>query len=235
MAAAIVVLSVYGGASFLPGLVGGFAASLAAFMLALSWERDRERLQGEREANAFEQRLTTEVRRRFASVRVELGKNAESLTALVSLIKSDPYENPAEFEYVHPQLLEGAWTANAPRLSELVADYELIADLAATYGRIEELRWRLRYRSERMSKDLDAMTVPLVAELRGEVTDLLERVGTQIDEPSVQPLGLMHVKTGTLGATVTTRSSLETEVIRRDQASVTSSSADSSSDAPGGT
>ena len=34
------VLYFYGGGSVLPGAVGGFAASLLAFMLALSWESD---------------------------------------------------------------------------------------------------------------------------------------------------------------------------------------------------
>jgi hypothetical protein len=29
-----------------------------------------------------------------------------------------------------------------------VADFGLVGDLARTYGRIEELRWRLRYRSD---------------------------------------------------------------------------------------
>ena len=44
---------------------------------------------------------------------------------------------------VNSELLEGAWAANAPRLSEILSDHELVGDLAATYGRIEELRWRL--------------------------------------------------------------------------------------------
>jgi hypothetical protein len=93
---------------------------------------------------------------------------------------------------MNPQLLEGAWTASASRLSELVADYKLIADLATAYGRIEELRWRLRYRTEHRGEWLDAMTASLVEELQPEVDDLLGRVARQIDEPSVQPLGLVH-------------------------------------------
>jgi hypothetical protein len=46
-------------------------------------------------------------------------------------------EAAGQFTITNPQLLEGAWSANAPRLSELVDDYKLIADLATTYGRIE--------------------------------------------------------------------------------------------------
>jgi hypothetical protein len=40
------------------------------------------------------------------------------------------------FTPANPQLLEGAWNASAPRLSELIADYKLIADLATVYGRL---------------------------------------------------------------------------------------------------
>jgi hypothetical protein len=116
------------------------------------------------------------------------------------------------FSFVNPQLLEGAWIASASRLSELVADYKLIADLATAYGRIDELRWRLRYRTEHRAEWLDTMTASLVEELQPEVDDLLERVARQIDEPSVQPLGLAH--TATLSATVTTTATLEPKVIR---------------------
>jgi hypothetical protein len=56
------------------------------------------------------------------------------------------------------------------------------------------------------------MTASLVEELQPEVDDLLERVARQIDEPSVQPLGLAH--TATLSATVTTTATLEPKVIR---------------------
>src|SRR6266540_686679 len=221
----VVVVSIWGSASLFPGLLGNFAASLAAFMLALAWERDREAARSESDAALIEQQRATEVRRRFAPARLELEKNAQSLKELGKLIVPDPYATPV-FTYAHPQLLEGAWTANAPRLSELVADYDLIGDLAMTYGRIEELRWRLRHRSENMTKDLDEMTIPLITELRGEVDDLLERVGEQIDHPSVQALGLLHVKGGALGATVGTTASIETKVIRADQTSVSSSASE---------
>ena len=113
----------------------------------------------------------------------------------------------------HPQLLEGAWAANAPRLSELVADYELISDLAVTYGRIEELRWRLRYRSENLgARDLiDGMTLPLVVELDSEITNLVQRVEKQIQSPAAQPLGLAHF--GKIESTLTMTSTLEAALI----------------------
>jgi hypothetical protein len=91
-----------------------------------------------------------------------------------------------------PQLLDGAWSANAPRLSELVADYKLIADLATTYGRIEELRWRVRYRTEHESGRLDGMTAPLVTELVRDVDDVLKRVQGQTHNPTIRPPSIVH-------------------------------------------
>jgi hypothetical protein len=211
---AIVSIAVYGSGSFIPGLFGNFAASLGAFMLALAWERDRERRQLDQAARELEQRRVTEVRRRFASVKVELEKNAESLAFLSRAVTKATKESPL-FQAVHPQLLEGAWSANAPHLSELVADYELIAKLATTYGRIEELRWRIRYRTDHVTTILDEMTEPLINELREEVADLVERVRAQVDEPSVQPLGLQH--TASFAASITGTGTLTTTVIRGDR------------------
>jgi len=189
-----VVIYFYGLESLLPGLVGGFVASLGAFMLALSWERERELREGEGEREreleqftrreaALNERRRTELQRRLSTVRVELEKNFESLQSLKGLAV-DP--GAPGFVALHPQLLDGAWTANASQLSELVEEYELIADLATTYDRIEELQWRLRYRTEHHTKELDAMTAPLVTELREEVRNLLIRVGEQIEEPAVR-------------------------------------------------
>ena len=70
------------------------------------------------------------------------------------------------------------------------ADYELVADLAFTYGRLEELRWRLRVRTEQREDGLDAMTIPLVKELQAEVTDRVWRVRAEIKLPRVRPVGL---------------------------------------------
>jgi hypothetical protein len=209
IAASVIVVRHYGGGNFWPGLVTGFIGTLVAFVLALTWEREQERRQVAKGEADLKERRTTEVRRRLATVRAELEKNAESLEQLE--VDPDSIE-VSGFVYLHHQLLDGGWTANAPRLSELLADYELVADLAAFYGRIEELRWRLRYRSELVSKALDKMTAPLVDELRAEVAGLLEGVARQIEQPSVQPLGLLH--TSTLAATSTATATIETKVIR---------------------
>jgi len=186
----------YGSRDLFPGLVANFGASLGAFMLALAWERDRERRQAESAAAEVDTRRVTEVRRRLAPVRAELEKNAESLIVLAHYFEAQD----DEFLIFQPQLLEGGWIANAPRLSELVADYGLISDLATTYGRLEELRRRLRYRTEHLSTALDAMAAALVADLDSEIADLIERVREQIDRPDVVTHGLVHVRTGTLGA-----------------------------------
>ena len=189
---AAVVIASYGLDHFLPGLVVDFGASLAAFLLALTWERDQELQRLERGTAEVEARNETEVRRRLTSVHAELEVNQESLSELQVDLEPKPDRT---FTYLHPELIEGAWTANAPQLSELMADHELVGDLAIAYGRLEELRWRLRFRSELGTLELDAMTAPLVDELRVEVEDLLKRVDAQIEQPWVQPLGLLHQRT----------------------------------------
>jgi hypothetical protein len=227
LGAVALVLQRYGGASFFPGLIASFIATLFAFVLALWWERRREQHALIRDTEELDRRQKTEVRRRFAPVRLELEKNADSLALLTG--KLDPDRMQTTFAILHPQLLEGACVANAPRLSQLVADYDLIGDLAMTYGRIEELRWRLRYRSELHTNAIDGITVPLVEELREEVAGLLQRVGAQIDAPDVQPVGLLS-KVG-LSAGITPTGSLTRTVIRAG-GSARSSTADSAADPP---
>jgi phage host-nuclease inhibitor protein Gam len=204
---AVGVVVKYGGESFFPGLAAGFIGTLVAFLLALTWDREREHRRLEREAADLKARRETELKRRLEPIRIELRKNESSLERLADAFVStrervtvDPasVSTPAsletDFRPVNPELLEGAWTANAARLSELTANYQLIADLGTTYGRIEELRWRLRYRTEHQSSSLDQMTAPLVDELRREIAGLQERLVEELQQPNVQPLGLIHVK-----------------------------------------
>jgi hypothetical protein len=230
VALAVGVVLKYGGESFVPGLVAGFIGTLFAFVLALTWEREREHRRLKKEADDLAARRSTELRRRLEPIRVELRKDEHSLEVLAETFapkRDRPTIEPAsvstpaalegDFRPVNPELLDGAWLASASRLSELIADYQLIADLATAYGRIEELRWRVRYRTENRSSSMDEMTAPLVDELRSEIADLLERVTRQIAEPNVQPLGLVHVKTGALMAGVTTSATIETEVTHRNE------------------
>jgi hypothetical protein len=202
----------YGGPSFWPGLLGNFGASLAAFVLALSWDHDMERRRATREsdshqadrrleAEAMEDRLVTEARRRLEPVSEELRRNKASLAMLATEFASG---TPAPGRILHPELLDGAWAANATSLTQILADYELVSKLASTYGRIEELRWRLRQRTAFMATApglaaaLDGMTKPLIDELVVEVTDILERVATQIDQPTIQQLGVISSDAATV-------------------------------------
>ena len=93
---------------------------------------------------------------------------------------------------VNPQLLEGAWTASASRLAELIEEYKLIADLATFYGRVEELRWRVRLRTEQHRTTLNEPIHALVVELQCEVGKLLKRVGDEIANPHVRRTGLVQ-------------------------------------------
>jgi hypothetical protein len=199
--AAVTVL--YGFGNFFAGFVGNFGASLLAFMLALAWERDREQRQMQRSVRDTENQRATELRRRLSPIHRELAKNLESLEYLTGKL-GDPFATGGGgFQLLHPQLLDVAWAANAPQVSQLAADYELVADLATAYGRIEELRWRLRYRSDHVTAVIDEMTAPLVDELRDEVNDLSARVAAQIDKPAVQELGLVENVPLSTGVTTT--------------------------------
>jgi hypothetical protein len=190
LVAAVVVVNDFGGVTYFPGLVAGFASSLAAFVLALSWERERELRRIETEARELNERRGTELRRRLQPVLVELEKNSASIGQIAGALSAPA--PPGKFNMTNPQLLEGAWTASAARLAELTADYQLVADLATFYGRLEELRWRVRYRTEHQSVMLDGMIVPLVDELRNEVEKLQADVKAQIANPDVRPVGLIH-------------------------------------------
>jgi hypothetical protein len=211
LAGVAVVVDRYGGRTLWPELVGGFLASLLAFMLALTWERERELRRATEAARTVGEQRATEIRRRLEPVRTELEKNEESLFAVQQHLEAS---SDREFIISNPQLLDGAWAASASRLSELVADFKFIADLSVTYGRLEELRWRLRYRTEHHSVLLDGMTAPLVTQLRGEVEDLLKRVRRQISGPTVQTIGVA-VETNLAGS-ITPRGGLSLKKIRGD-------------------
>jgi hypothetical protein len=224
---AVFLLWRYGGEGFFVELTAGFAAALVAFVLALEWERKREQDRLGRAAEELAKQRETEARRRFETVRRELLANLESLEFLQREFAETP--RTGTMEALHPQLLHGAWTASAARLTQLISVYDLTTKLAVTYGRIEELRWRLRLRTEQRTTDLDAPTRALVGELVDEVRDLIMQVVEQIERPDVQALGVAHRIT--LGAAVENRVPTEFAVLDR---TATSSDADLDSfwDAP---
>lgn len=194
--------AIYGGAEIWPGLVGNFTASLLAFLCALAWdrrERQRERVQEEEDrtkqqaeedeeyvrrleearARELDQRRS-EAKRRFSLILKELQVNGKSL---------DDARGSLAYKIVLPQLLDGSWIASGAALSSIASDYELVAELSTFYGRINELRWRLRRRLDVADPGaqqlFDAMIEPLINEMRGEVAGLIKRVSTESEEPGV--------------------------------------------------
>src|SRR5690349_4596985 len=79
----------------------------------------------ERESRDSQQhkQLITEAGRRLEQVRRELGTNKESVDELARSFATALDRN-APIMALNPQVLEGAWAANAPRLSEILADYD---------------------------------------------------------------------------------------------------------------
>lgn len=210
LAGSAVLVQHYGGEEFAVQLASGFLAALGAFVLALAWERDREAKKAVESAKRVTEEQVVEVSRRLRTVRDELSADLKSF--------HDVEQTLGPHVAVHPQLLDRAWTASAPALAELVADYELTADIARTYGRIEELRWRLRTRTQlALTGGLEGMTSLLVAELIPETEKLLERIDAEIAEPSVRFGGI--VQRLTIQGAVASGAMIETEVIRADEES----------------
>jgi hypothetical protein len=196
----------YGLEGYTVQLVPGFAAALLAFVIALAWERAREAKQLADSAERLVDEQTTEVRRRLATVREELRENRESLEFIHADIQPGAILNVA--------LRKGAWTASAPSLGELVADYEFTADLARYYDRIEEVRWRLRLHMQLDYgyEDLDEMTRELAGALVADTDPLIEDIDAEIDNPNVQVRGLIH--RASMEARVGTRATIEAKVIQ---------------------
>lgn len=192
VAGGVYTLAEFGAEGLWPGLVTNFAASLLAFILALEWERSRARsaaqdaaqIYEKRQANSIEQereRRRAEIIKRLYTLSDELGWNLESVEMLKGGFAA---ATDSQFTYLNPQLLDGSWHANATRLAQLFDNVTLIAALAKTYGRIEELRWRLRLRSEQRLVEMDPMIQPLVDELVDEINGLLDDIRAQVERPS---------------------------------------------------
>jgi hypothetical protein len=123
----VAVLNQYGGLSYFPGLVGGFGASLAAFVLALRWDHERERERSRLEATERSEerqqqvrerhnQLAVEAERRLRPIENELRVNRKSLDDCANALPTAMDRSLPPLA-VNPQLLEGAWVANASRLS----------------------------------------------------------------------------------------------------------------------
>lgn len=187
-----------------PEIVTGFAATFYGFLVALYWERHRERARAIEDERSRQAARVTDARRRFHAMLDELERNERSLKLLSGGLRG---------RLAHPELLSASWDSSRQVLAGLVSDYDLLADLAAFHGRIEELRWRLRMRttmigsvvasgadpwSHPIVRDLDTMTEPLITELGPELESILGRTREQAANPTVPEHGLLHVDSGTV-------------------------------------
>jgi hypothetical protein len=191
------VLDQYGGEQYWPGLATGFGASLAAFVLALEWERFRDKAAVERDAEEANAARQTEARKRLLALEKELRRNRVSIELLKKRLPAGRRAITVT-DFLHPELLDAAWGSSGERLGDLLAEYDLVADLAAFYGRLEELGGesgigRIRHRTASRSSYIDTMAQAL-AEMLDEVDGLIDRVQTQAANPEVRTLGVQHVK-----------------------------------------
>ena len=159
-------------------------------MLALQWESHRTAAALDRSANETAQLRQTEARKRLLALAAELTRNKVSIDDLAENMPSTP--SGAVEDLLHPELLDGAWGASGERLGDLLADYDLVARLATFYGRLEELRWRIRHRTAAWDSYLDGMTKALAVEMQGEVKDALDRVAKEAENPEVRSIGIVH-------------------------------------------
>ena len=141
----------YTGEIMWPLVIGGFSGAALAFTTALFWDR-HSRLQDEvRQAEAdrrrTQERLQQEQERRVVEAKRRFGALEVELTRLKASIDRTKREQ-ANYKHFFPDLPTGTWAAASGPLAVIVADYELMADLATFYGHVEELRWRLRFKAE---------------------------------------------------------------------------------------
>lgn len=103
----------------------------------------------------------------------------------------------------------GMWASSGERLADLLQQYELVARLSTFYGRLEELRWRIRHRTKVMNDQMDPMTLALAKEMVDEVVGLLHDVRGQEPNPEIRPVGLVHVRA--LGGSIQPAGTVTTE------------------------
>lgn len=197
----------YGAALFWPAFVTQFGATLLAVVLAFAIENRREQRALVAADENLTQRRQAEARKRLLALGDELEKNQVSISEIVKGIEDEAPDG--QFKLVHPQLLGGTWASSGERLGDLLQQYELVARLSTFYGRLEELRWRVRHRTEVMSDRMDRMTLALAKELVGEVAGLLDDVRAQEPNPVIRPVGLVHARA--VGGSIQPTGSVTTE------------------------
>jgi hypothetical protein len=189
--APIVGAHYYTGEIMWPLVIGGYSGAALAFTTALFWDR-HSRLQDEaRQVEAERRRATerlqheqerrvVEAKRRFGALELEL----ERLKASIGRTKREQ----ADYKHFFPDLPTGSWAAASGPLGLIVADYELMADLATFYGHVEELRWRLRFKAEPSVAEeaIHPIITTFVSQMSDAVDALLEQVREQIANPHVE-------------------------------------------------
>jgi hypothetical protein len=195
-----VALGVYGGLPYWPALSTEFGASLAAFVLALQWESHRAGAALARAAKEANELRETEARKRLLALESELKRNKKSIDDLSAKLPTAP--TGAVNEFLHPELLDGVWATSGERLGDLLADYDLVASLAVFYGRLEELRWRIRHRTAARDSYLDGMIHALAVEMQEEVDEALARVSKEAENPEVRRVGVVHSGVSTMNIRV---------------------------------
>jgi hypothetical protein len=210
----------YGDSNIWPGWIGSFSAGLLAFLAALYADRQWATQQAESAAADEDERRFTEARRAFHAILSELTEIADGLDdAIPKLTPGDGHE-----WWVLPSLPNGAWQALAPRLGVMVAEVQLIADLAAFSAKVDDVRWALRYRLEKGSESVESYaTVGLsnwarerVESARDVLAGLLPRVLEQAAHPEVRPVGISFKESGTIRVRVHPTVTVATEVTRSD-------------------
>jgi hypothetical protein len=189
--APIVGAHYYTGEMMWPLVIGGYSGAALAFTTALFWDR-HSRLQDEvRQAEVERRRATerlqheqerrvVEAKRRFGALELELAR----LKASIERTQREQHG----YKHFFPDLPTGSWAAASGPLGLIVADYELMADLATFYGHVEELRWRLRFKAD-PSVDEEALhpiITTFVSQMADAVDALLEQVREQIQNPHVE-------------------------------------------------
>jgi len=206
----------YGGAYLWPALLANFAASLAAFVLALAWDRrvradelvtEQEQFTRRRdeEAKAEEERRKTEARRLLELVVAELEHDREA----VKLLATEGVGAPLLFH-----IRTGAWAMSAENLGRLLSKSDLVAKVSGLYDQLGELQYRLRFVAERrgvasqlerrgaLSSAIDS-TDDLAREIYEDLDHLLQSLRREAQDPAVDLVGIRRelVMQATVGPT----------------------------------
>jgi hypothetical protein len=183
----------YTGEIMWPLTIAGFSGAALAFTSALFWDRhlrlQDEVKEAEAERRRAQQRLQEEQERRVIEAKRRFGALEVELTRLKASIERTKLEQH-NYKHFFPDLPTGTWGSASGPLTMIVADYELMADLATFYGHVEELRWRLRFKADAAvdAEAVNPIITTFVTQMADAVDVLLEQVREQIVSPEVEQI-----------------------------------------------